>query len=69
MFSVLCHFQAQGSQMVVPTFGGKPPEADVRIVIKDLDPKPKFHLGLPGSNTVAQVSEYMQATPYHVNLA
>lgn len=50
--------------MVVPTFGGKPQEPDVRIVIKDLDPKPKFHLGLPGSNTVAQVFDYMQATPY-----
>jgi len=41
--------------VVVPTFGGKPQEDDVRVVIKDLDPNPKFHLGLPGSHTVAQL--------------
>jgi len=30
-------------------------DLSVRVVIKDLDPKPKFHLVLPASTTVAQV--------------
>jgi len=41
--------------LVVPTFGGKPQDEEVRVIVKDMDPRPKFHLALPGSNTVAQL--------------
>ena len=46
----------QGDNMVVvPTFGGGEPEEEIRVIIKDLEPKPKFLLSLPRSTTVAQL--------------
>ena len=44
----------QGMEMVA-TFGCNPPEALVKVTIKDLEPKPRFVVQLPGSSTVAKV--------------
>ena len=48
--------------VVVPTFGGNPePQDDIRVIIKDLESKPKFMLALPSSTTVAQLYQAVSA--------
>jgi len=48
------------AMVVVPTFGGNP-EEEIRVVIKDLDPKPRISLSLPSSTTVSQLYAQVSA--------
>lgn len=47
--------------VVVPTFGNPEPQDDIRVIIKDLEFKPKFSLSLPSSTTVAQLYQAVSA--------